>query len=431
MDEETRRQVAIFRFGVIHDFVGGVRLDHGERERLVKQKAGRKYEIPFSPKTRLSRSTILRWVSLYQQGGGRLKSLYPGGRSDEGKSRAMDEETACALIGLRKELPRATVSFLIHQMEKRGLATPGAPLSPTTVWRFLNRQGLMHLGERSPEDRRKFEAELPNDIWQSDSMHGPMVEESGKRRKTYLFALLDDQSRLVPHAEFYLGEALDSYLDAFRKALLRRGLPRKLYVDNGAAFRSKHLEHIAACLGVALIHSRPYCPEGKGKIERFFRTLRDQFLSGFGGKTLEDLNLALDCWLRDIYHIRPHSSTGQSPLKRFCDHMECIRTAPKELDDFFRNSARRRVAKDRTVSLNGRLYEAPVALIGKQVLLLYHSKEPQRVEVLSNQKSYGLLTLVDLHVNCRVRRDKGSRIEISSSSGKYQGGRLWAGEDEQ
>jgi len=171
MDEETRRQVAIFRFGVIHDFVGGVRLDHGERERLVKQKAGRKYEIPFSPKTRLSRSTILRWVSLYQQGGGRLKSLYPGGRSDEGKSRAMDEETACALIGLRKELPRATVSFLIHQMEKRGLATPGAPLSPTTVWRFLNRQGLMHLGERSPEDRRKFEAELPNDIWQSDSMH--------------------------------------------------------------------------------------------------------------------------------------------------------------------------------------------------------------------------------------------------------------------
>ncbi len=155
MDEETRRQVAIFRFGVIHDFVGGVRLDHGERERLVKQKAGRKYEIPFSPKTRLSRSTILRWVSLYQQGGGRLQSLYPGGRSDEGKSRAMDEETACALIGLRKELPRATVSFLIHQMEKRGLATPGAPLSPTTVWRFLNRQGLMHLGERSPEDRRK------------------------------------------------------------------------------------------------------------------------------------------------------------------------------------------------------------------------------------------------------------------------------------
>jgi len=427
MDEEQKRQVAIFRFGVIHDFTSGLRLDHGERERLLGEKSSRRWQIPFSQKTRISRSTILRWVQIYQQSNGRLESLYPGGRSDQGRSRAMDEETACALIGLRRQLPRASIGFLIDEMEKRGLVTPGVVLSPSTVYRFLHREGLMKSGQAIPEDRRRFEAELPNDIWQSDSMHGPMVEVEAKRKKTYLFAFLDDHSRLVTHAEFYLRETLDCYLDAFRKALLKRGLPRKLYVDNGACFRSKDLEYITASLGIALLHSRPYRPQGRGKIERFFRTLRDQFLEGFHGETLEELNLALDCWIRDLYHGRPHASTGQSPLRRFSDHSECIRLAPNNIEDYFRKNARRRVANDRTISLNGRLYEAPVSLIGKQVLLLYHADRPHQVEVFFNRKSHGLLTPVDLHVNCRVKRQRNDRIEIDPSEGKkrYKGGGLW------
>jgi putative transposase len=169
-------------------------------------------------------------------------------------------------------------------------------------------------------------------------------------------------------------------------------------------------------------------PQGRGKIERWFRTVRDQFLQGLRGETLEELNLALECWIRDVYHNRPHTSTGQSPLRRFSDHSECIRLAPKALDDSFRKSARRRVAKDRTISLNGRLYEAPVTLIGKQVLLLFHQNDPQGVEILFDHKSHGLLTPVDLHVNCRVRRDKDRGIEIDPSDrkDKYHGGGLWS-----
>lgn len=340
----------------------------------------------------------------------------------------MDEETACSLIGLRKQFPRAFISFLIEEMDRRALVTPGVVLSPSTVYRFLHHHGLMKSPGALPEDRRRFEAEIPNDIWQSDSMHGPELKVDGRNRKTYLFAFLDDHSRLLAHAEFYLREGLEAYLDAFRQALLKRGLPRKLYVDNGPCFRSKHLDYICASLGIALIHSRPYMPQGRGKIERFFRTLRDQFLEGFRGETLEELNLALECWIRDVYHSRPHTSTGQSPLRRFSDHSECIRLAPKALDDSFRKSARRRVAKDRTISLNGRLYEAPVTLIGKQVLLLFHENDPQRVEILFDHKSHGLLTPVDLHVNCRVRRDKDRGIEIDPSDrkDKYHGGGLWS-----
>ena len=208
------------------------------------------------------------------------------------------------------------------------------------------------------------------------------------------------------------------------QALLIRGLPRKLYLDNGPAFRSKHLEYVTASLGTALIHSSPYKPQGRGKIERFFRTVRTQFLEGFKGSTLLELNEAFDLWLNEIYHQRKHSSTGQSPFERFTAHMECLRPAPTDLRDYFRKHARRRVAKDRTITLNGKLYEAPVGLIGKHVILLFHDKQPDRVEVTHKHKSYGFLTPLDLHINARVKRNRnsGTDVELSDKTSRYQEG---------
>jgi hypothetical protein len=258
-------------------------------------------------------------------------------------------------------------------------------------------------------------------------MHGPMVEHEGRRRKTYLIAFIDDHSRLVPHAEFYLSEALPFFLKAFQNALSTRGLPRKLYTDNGAAFRSNHPDHVCAGLGIGLVHARPYKPQGKGKIERFFRTVRSDFLPGFKGESLDDLNPAVSLWLSDIHHQRKHSSTGQSPFARFTAKMECLRPAPKDLSDHFRKSVRRKPAKDRTVSLNGRLFEAPVALIGKDVSLLYHEDDIQAVEILFKGMTYGMLVPVDIHVNCRVKRDKNNNPELVSNdeSDTYLGGSLW------
>jgi len=428
MTEEEKKQVAAFRFGVICDLVNVVQLELGEQERLIREKCARKWQIPFSAKTRISRSTILRWVRLYKQSSGKLESLYPRDRSDRGMSRGMDEETCLALVHLRKDMPKATVVELVNTMNKRGLVSAGLSVSLSTVYRFLHQHNLMRPSESKPEDRRKFEAELPNDLWQSDAMHGPKVEVDQRMRKTYLLAFIDDHSRLAPHGQFYLSEGLASYLDALQQALLKRGLPRKLYVDNGPAFRSKHLEHITASLGIALIHSRAYKPQGKGKIERFFRTVRSQFLSGFHGKTLSELNEAFDLWLNDVYHQRKHGSTGQSPFARFTSRMQCLRTAPKELRDYFRKTARRRVAKDRTITLNGKLYEAPLSLVGKQVLVLYHEDQPGRVEVTWNQKSYGFLQPVDLHINSRVKRnrDSGTDVEMTDKAANYRGGSLWS-----
>jgi len=161
------------------------------------------------------------------------------------------------------------VAHLIELMKNQQVIPPGTHLPLSTAYRFLHQENLMGAAQVETKDRRKFEAELPNDIWQADVMHGPHMEVDNKKRKTYLIAFLDDHSRLLPHAEFYTSENLVSFMRAFQQALLKRGLPRRVYVDNGSAFRAKQLEYTAAALGIALVHSKPYRPQGRGKIERF------------------------------------------------------------------------------------------------------------------------------------------------------------------
>ena len=414
----------MFRFGVISDLVGKAHLKRGEFEQLIRQKSSTQWKIPQSDKTRISESTLRRWIKAYESSNGKLQSLYPKSRQDKGDSRVIDDETGAALIQLRKEMPIAPINMLIEELKKRHLVAKGVKLYASTVYRFLSQHGVLK-DNPSKVDRRRFEAELPNDIWQSDMLHGPKVPYNGKLHKSYLIAFIDDHSRLIPHGQFFLNENLDAFLECFKVALLTRGVPRKLYVDNGPAFRSKHLEHLTASLGIALVHSPPFTPQGRGKIERFFRTVRTQFLSGIVPATLAGFNLSFETWLNEKYHQARHSSTGQTPINRFSKHVKLLRPAPKDLEDHFRKRVRRRVTKDRAVSLDGRLYEAPIALISEQVELLYHPDKLEKVEVRFKGKGYGFLTLLDTKVNCRIKRDKGQvGAEFDPSTSAPSGGKL-------
>jgi putative transposase len=425
MNEETQRTIAVFRFGVISDLVGGRKLSRGEKERILKEKSSSTWVIPFSTRTVISRSTILSWVRTYEKGGRRIESLFPDRRKDRGRSRVMDEEAIAALVNLKKDRMNVSLPVLLKEARAKGILPARYMVSYATIYRIFKQHGVSEADHIYP-DRRKFEAELPNDIWQSDAMHGPKVFSEGKMKKTYLFAFIDDMSRLIPHAEFYLNERIDSYIDALTKALLKRGLPRKLYVDNGAAFSTQLLNHATASLGIALVHSKPYQPEGRGKIERLFKTIRMQLLVSIPeGLSLGELNKRLAEWI-DEYHLREHGSTKESPLTRYARHLHCVREAPKDLMDHFRKRVTRKVDKDRTVSLDGRLYEAPVATIGRTVTLLYHEADPARVELLWNGTSYGMLVPLDVHVNAKVRRTHDT-IDIvpAGDATHYRGGRVF------
>jgi putative transposase len=210
MTEKKNEQIAVFRFGVIHEFVGGARLSIDEKRRLLRDKCARKWVIPHCNRSRISQNTIYRWIRRYQNSGGRIESLYPGKRADQGIARVLNEESIAHIVQARREKPDLQVPMLLAQLKGQCLVPRTTGLA--TIYRLLHRQGLMEKSP-GPEDRRKYEAERANDIWQSDVMHGPTVPVDQKARKTYLIAFIDDHSRLIVHAAFYLSENLVAFMD--------------------------------------------------------------------------------------------------------------------------------------------------------------------------------------------------------------------------
>jgi transposase InsO family protein len=417
VEELKKQKIGLFRFRVIAPLIGLGKTEWGKKERILQELSCRQWEIPYSGRSYVGRSTVLEWVQAYKDSGEKLESLYPKERLDKGRCRSMDKETQQMLINLKRELGAASVPTLWRVARERGLLPADFKASRQSVYRLFKRSGIQE--EIPRKDRRRFEAELPNDLWQSDCMHGPKVTEGNKLRKSFLFAFIDDHSRLVPHAQFYLRENLESFLDCFRRALEKRGLPRKLYVDNGPSYRAHQMAHVAASLGIALIHCTPYESEGKGKIERWIRTVRMSFLPTLPEKiTLQGLNERFLQWIEKDYHIRVHGSTKQKPLDRYLEHIKLIRPAPKNLFDYFRVKTTRKVYKDRTVSLLGKVYEAPVALIDKRVTLLYHVNDPGRIEILYNGNSYGFLVLLNPHVNIRLKRMRSREINVLPRTGE-------------
>ena len=443
MDELKKQKIGLFRFRVIASLIGLRKEEWGEKEKILQDISSKQWEIPYTGRSYIGRSTVLDWLRMYQESGEKLESLYPCQRSDRGGSRSMDEETQRMLINLKKELGAASVPTLLRVARERRLLPADFKASRQSVYRLFKRSGVEE--ELPRKDRRRFEAELPNDLWQSDCMHGPKVEVEGKLRKTFLFAFIDDHSRIIPHAQFYLRENLESFLDCFWRALEKRGLPRKLYVDNGPSYRAHQLAHVAASLGIAVIYCTPYEAEGKGKIERWIKTVRIQFVPTLPDTlTLQELNARLWEWIDKDYHLRVHGSTKQKPLDRYLGHIQLIRPAPKNLFNYFRVKTTRKVYKDRTVSLLGKVYEAPVALIDKRVTLLYHVKDPGRIEILYNGTSYGFLVPLNPHVNIRLKRTQSRGVDVLPRAGEsgrskscnesepgpeYKSGKLFGGEE--
>jgi transposase InsO family protein len=417
MDREKKEKIAVFRFGVIFPLVERDLSDRwGEKERIIRDLVAKEWEIPYSKRNYISRATILNWLKRYEDGGRKIEALFPRDRGDRGRIRSLDDESLEGLLRLRKENPRLSTPRLVEKARAEGLLPGDGNVSIATVYRLMRRAKLKK--EKTARDMRKFEVQMTNDLWQSDCMHGPKVLHEGKPRKSYLFAIIDDHSRLITHGQFYLAETLENYLDCLWTAMRKRGVPRKLYVDNGPSFKSHRLQLGCASLEIGLSYAKPYRPQGKGKIERYFRTLRMQFLPELPEHlSLEELNRKFTHYLEQIYHERVHGGTGQKPIDRYLQDAKALRQAPENLPKYFRKQANRKVNLDRTVKLDGRLYEAPAGLGGSQVALRFENYD--RVEVFLDEQSMGFLTEVDPQINSRVGRiDRTVPPKIGSEGGK-------------
>jgi putative transposase len=418
-EPQDRKAIALFRYGLIADFIHLPAGSRGLYARL-REKAALDYSIPGSNRIRVAPETLRHWLKDYRRGG--FDALLPKGRADQGRSRALPQTVADALLSLKEEQPHLSIPQLISAVA--GSVPDTVTPAPSTVHRLLSRAGLMDKAggsdAESAQDRRRFAFAHPGQLWMSDVMHGPSVLLPGSRtrRKTYLIAFLDDATRVVPYCAFALSENTQAFLPVFKQALVRRGLPQRLYVDNGANYRSQQLALVCARLGVALIHARPHQPQGKGKQERFFRTVRSQLLATLSAAdtdSLDALNRRLWAWVEAEYHHNPHRGLdGQTPLDRWAASSIAGEQTPRlldpklDLDALFLFDTKRRVQRDRTVSLSGTLFEVDAALVGQTVTLRHDPSAPasRGIEVWHDGRFVERARTLDAYANCFVRRNR-------------------------
>ena len=358
-------------------------------------------------------ATIEDWYYGYKHN--KFAALQNRRRSDKGQNKALDPAAVEALCQLRRAHPTMTVKALTAELLRQGVLTAGT-FSDSTLQRRLAGAGLDRQSLRAGSGpigggpTKAFELPLPNLLWMADCMHGPALKTEGGApvQRTFLFALVDDCSRLCVHGQFYPQERLYGFLDTLRQAIQTRGLPDKLYTDNGAAFRSQHLSIVCANLEIRLLHCKPYHSWSKGKIERFFSTVQMQFLPTLTftpAGSIEELNRRFWQWLETEYHRRGHTAlAGESPAQRFARLGTSLRLleANAPLDRLFFMRVNRRVRKDATFSLGTDLWEVAVHLRGQVITARFDPLSCARMEVWLGERFMGLAVRCDKHRNAKI-----------------------------
>jgi putative transposase len=352
--------LAIFRSEVVGSLTRR-ELCRGELHAALRALSAQRFRPPDADHTRqYSLVTLARWYYAYRRGG--LEALRPQPRNDRGRARGLSAEQRTLLLDIRREHPSASVPLILRTLVADG-RLGGADISPQTVRRLYREQGLDRQTQRAgagPRMRLRWQAERPGALWHGDVCHGGAITIDGKARPVRIHGLLDDASRYVVALEAHHTEREIDMLGVFVRALRRHGPPDALYLDNGSTYRGDHLRTACARLGVSLVHARPYDAPARGKMERFWRTLREGCLDFTGTlASLHDVNVRLWAFLDQHYHAAPHAAlVGRSPHAVY----GAADRALDELDERKLRAAltvrvRRRVRRDSTVPLDGQAYE--------------------------------------------------------------------------
>ncbi len=393
--EARRRQVALFRFAIISD-LDIEALPRGQRSARLAELATRPYRAPDGRERHVSLRTLWTWWSTYRRDG--LDGLLPRHRRDRGMSRAVTPELLEAAIALRREVPSRSTTTLIDILETQHRIVPGQ-LHRATLDRHLAEAGASRRRLKTLGDKRYIRLlfERPNQLWIGDYHEAPLLWDPAleRYRTLHLCAFLDHYSKLVPRAAWYRSEQIATLEHCLKGAILTRGCPDSVYVDWGAAYRADQFAFACAHLGIKLRHSTPYVSEGRGAIERWNRTVVDQFEPEIRALRLTDpreIQLRFEAWLEQRYHLTVHEATGQTPLDRFAQPDFTPRYPdPVLVAETFRVRGRRKVhAKTVTVEVAGVAFVVEPHLRGRwvdvhydphdlsDVLIYRHGKRMQR-----------------------------------------------------
>lgn len=415
-DEELKKQMALFRFSLIAPVVAGT-YQEASKIAYFRVAADKDYTLPNGQVARFAATTLKAWYLSYMAGG--LDALIPRNRIDLGKSRILSGDVCRQITAYREKFPHITGKKIYEKLIEEGYMKK-TDASLDTLYRYLRSNGMTKDG-MPPQECLAFEFEHANDCWQADTTQGPVITYDGRRRQTYLIAFIDDASRLLVHGEFYFEDNALNMQRTFRKAILKYGCPKRIFVDNGCSYQNNQLNWICAEIGIVKIHSKPYHPQGKAKIERSHRTEKDRWMNCTDWNafhSLEDVNQSYWGFLDGEYNNHVHSSLGMTPKERYLKDFDGIRFIEKDiLEEGFLHRIARKVTPTATVSLFNISYEVPQHYIGHTIHLRYRPEDMSEIYIYDGETGKRLHVAEPVKRQDNTKRKRRANINYGDMDG--------------
>lgn len=426
MDEKTRQAIALKRFSVISPIISGNVKNNTE---YFQELSKTPVDMPYHGVRLYHYKTFESWLYNYYRYG--LDGLTPGFRSDKGKSRKITAEIGEKIKKYRTEHPKVPITILYERLVSEKVINP-MEISRPTVYRYVADMVLPSGEGETGEESLRFSYQYPGEMWQGDVLYGPYIQVGKKMQQTYLHAFIDDATRLITFSRFFFEQNFETLRISLKEAMLKNGIPRLLYTDNGKIYRSQQLEYICASIGCTLLHSQPYVPRGRGKIERYFGTVRTRFLSDLSLENLSSidaLNSAYENWLETDYQKKKHSAlSGKTPHQMFIDGIDRVRlvTDRKQFSENFLLRVSRKVNHDATIQIDNLLFETDPAFSRKRLEVRY---EPGWLEdatkalmLYEDGKKVGEARKIRFFDNAHVKRKYPGNRRKSAHDGENSAG---------
>ena len=408
-------KIAHLRFAVIAPVIQGL-FSEPSKTAYYKNVAEKPLKMPDGREMFFNYNTFQKWESQYNKRG--MDGLMPSTRSDAGVSRVLSDAAIAEIYRIKLEFPRINATLIYTKLIADGFMRQ-SEVSVSAVQRFIKKNDLKSANNINIKDRKAFEEEFSCSMYQADTCHTLYITENGKKRKTYLFHIVDDHSRLIVGARFFYNDNAYNFQRVLKEALARHGLCRKLYVDNGSPYSNIQLTLILGSLGIIGIHAPVRDGAAKAKVERSFRTIKDTWLNGFDSSTvtsLEQLNRLLADYVR-MRNTSVNRDIGETPMERYSRHLDRIRSPKSQewLDECFMNRIMRKVGNDSTVSIDSVSYDVPMQFIRMKVEIRFLPDDMKNAYILYEGKRYPIRATNKVE-NSRTKRNNPS-IDYSSSGG--------------
>ena len=406
MNPDYKHDIALMRYSAIAPLITGLQEDYPSRSAFFRDASVKGVTAPDGSVKHYAPSTIEKWYFSYKSGG--FDALIPSGRSDAGKPRKLDDSLQEQIRYLKTTYPRMSAAAIFRQLRDDGSIRNGE-VSEATVCRYINLLSL-EMKTSTNQDMRRYERAHINEVWCGDSSVGPYLKTpDGKKHKLYIIALIDDASRFITGIDIFFNDNFVNLMSVMKSAVAKYGKPKLFNFDNGSSYKNKQMELLAARIGSSLNYCRPYTPTAKAKIERWFRTMKDQWMASLDMRefrSLDEVRGSLLSWVH-TYNNTPHSSlNGKTPQERFFSESEQIRRlSQEEIDRDFLLEIERRVSSDNVVVIDQVEYEVDCRF-SKQKIRLRYSPDMNDIFIVEPDHSLTPIRLLNKQENANVRREK-------------------------